>query len=66
MLKMRHATEVLPVRVLNPSGDHVFIAQIMLVLQIVKSHHQTRGDAGRALGRVIGAAQRLIDNKSMP
>jgi len=32
--------EVLPVRVFNPQGNNVFIAQVMLILQIVKSNHQ--------------------------
>jgi len=45
----------------SPSGDYAFIAQIMLVLQIVLSHHQTRGDAGRALGRMT--AQRLLERQ---
>jgi len=37
MLKVRHAAEVLPIWVLNPNGDHVLIAQIILELQIVQS-----------------------------
>ena len=60
MLKMSHAAEVLPVRIFNPQGNNVFIAQVMLVFQIVKSNHQTRGDAGRTLTGMIGAAQTLF------
>ena len=61
MLKMPHAAEVLPVRIFNPQGNNVFIAQVMLILQIVKSNHQARRDAGRTLTGMIGAAQSLLE-----
>src|ERR1035437_1520435 len=61
MLKMPHAAEVLPVRIFNPQGNNVFIAQVMLILQIVKSNHQTRRDAGRTMTGMIGAAQSLFE-----
>ena len=61
MLKMPHAAEVLPVRIFHPQGNHVFIAQVMPILQIVQSHHQTRRDAGRTMTGMIGAAQGLFE-----
>ena len=33
MLKLTHAAEVLPVGIFNPPGNHVFIAQIELILR---------------------------------
>ena len=61
MLKMPHAAEVLPVRIFHPQGNHVFIAQVMPILQIVQSHHQTRRDVGRTMTGMIGAAQGLFE-----
>jgi hypothetical protein len=61
MLKVPHAAEVLPVGIFNPQGNNVFIAQIMLILQIVQSNHQPRRDAGRTLTGMIGAAQSLLE-----
>ena len=58
MLKELLPAEVLPVRVLDPMRHHVFVAQIVLVLQIVQRHHQPRGDARRALRGMIRRTQR--------
>src|SRR5277367_6310685 len=61
MLKMTHPAEVLPVRIFNPQANNVFIAQVMLILQIVKSHHQARRNARSTLTRMIGATQSLFE-----
>ena len=56
MLKVPLAAEVLPVGVLNPNGNHIFITQVMLVLQVMQRNHQPCRDAGRALAGVVSIA----------
>jgi len=58
MLEELLAAEVLPIRVFDPMRHHVFVAQIVLVLQIVQGHHQSRLDAWRALRGMISRSQR--------
>jgi len=38
------------------------ITQIMLILQVVRGHHQTRRDAGRAMTGMIAAAPQNIES----
>ena len=63
MRKILHAAEVLPIGIFHPRGNHVFIAQIALVLQVMQRHHQPRRDAWRALAGMISAAQRLLERR---
>src|ERR1019366_4954670 len=63
MLKMPHAAEVLPVGIFNPRGNHVFIAQIELVFQIVQGNHQPRRDAGRTMAGMISIAKSLLERR---
>lgn len=63
LLKVPHASEVLPVEVFHPQGDHVFVAKIELVFQIVRRHHQPRRDAGRPLRGMVRAAQSLLERR---
>src|SRR5665213_4592860 len=44
MLEVALTTEMLPIRIFNPNSNHVLIAQVMLILQVMKCHHQTRRD----------------------
>ena len=63
MLKVLHAAEVLPVGVFNPHCDHVLVAQVMLILQVMQRHHQPRREARRTLTGMIGAAQSLLKRR---
>ena len=49
--------EVLPIGVLHPGGNHVLIAQVGLILQVVQRNHQTRRDARRPQRGMVTATQ---------
>jgi hypothetical protein len=63
MLKVPHAAEVLPIGIFNPRGHHVFIAQIELILQIVKRHHKPRRAPRRALSGMVSSVQSLLKQR---
>ena len=61
MLEELHARQVLPVGVLQPAGQHLLIAQIEGVLQVVQRHHQTRRHTRPAHTLGVGDAERLLE-----
>jgi len=46
VLEVSTAAKVLPVRILNLSSNHVFIAEIIGMLEIMQTNHKTIGLAG--------------------
>ncbi len=44
MLKVSLAAELLLIGIFNPHSNHVLVAQVMLILQVIKRHHQSRRD----------------------
>ena len=58
MLKKLLGAEVLPAGAFDPMRHHVFVAQIVLIFEIVQGHHQPRGNAWRALRGMISRSQR--------
>ena len=61
MLEELHSAEGLPVWILHPALNDVFVAEVVGVLQIVKSNHQSRTDSGSPGVGTIGRSEKLIE-----
>src|ERR1700741_5378861 len=57
MLETPLPAEVLPVGVFHPDSNHVFVAQVMLILQVMQRHHQTPRQTRSTLAGMIGRSQ---------
>src|SRR5512139_673417 len=62
VLEELHSTEALPVRILYPALNHIFIAEVEGVLQVVKRYHQSRTDRRPPDLGAIGRAEKLIES----
>jgi hypothetical protein len=62
VLEELHPAEALPVRILDPTLNDIFIAEIEAVLQVVKGHHQSRTDSGPSGIGAIARAEKLIES----
>ncbi len=60
MLEKLHPAQILPVRILDPAGHHVRIAQVVGVLQIMQRDQQPRGMRGAAIVFAKQRAQALL------
>jgi hypothetical protein len=61
-LQIVEAAEVLPVRVLDPARDHLFVGQTEGVLQVAQPDHQPDRDAGSTDMRVVELAEALFEH----
>src|SRR6185436_15115325 len=64
MLKVFHPTEKLPVRILQKASQHQVIGEIVKVLEVMQSHHQTGRQRGPANALRIERAELII--KDLP
>ena len=62
---MTLAIKILLVWILQPTNDHLLIAQLVDVLQIQQIHHQPGGFSGTALVGVIQGAETIIEHCSV-
>ena len=62
VLEELHAAQILIVRVFHPTGHHIFIAQVVGVLEIVQRDHQPRADGRAALVWTIGLAEGIVQS----
>ena len=53
MLEVSATAEVLPVRILNPSSNYIFVAEVVSVFEIMQAHHKPDRLGGSALSWVV-------------
>ena len=62
MLKELHAAQVLPVGIFDPTGQNVFIAEVVHVLEVMQGDHQASADGRATLIRAVGRAEQLVES----
>ena len=62
VLEKLFAAEVLPVGILNPLLHDRFVAEVVLILEIVQRHQQTRAHSGRSVRCRIRLTQPFSEN----
>ena len=60
MLKELHAPQVLPVRILYPTAQNVFITEVVHVLEVMQGYHQAGADGRTTLIRTVGGAEQFV------
>jgi hypothetical protein len=61
MLEHLHPAEVLPVGVLDPTGHHALIAEVVRVLQVVKRNHQSSADRWPTGVRAVTRSEGIVE-----